>query len=84
MRIPVLIALALLTGCAGLSEQECRGANWAELGKRDGSMGMNWQIDQHAYRCSRYGAKVDEQAYMSAWREAYSDWSMRSNPGSGE
>jgi hypothetical protein len=84
MRFPMIVALALLTGCAGLSEQECRGADWAELGKRDGSMCMNWQIDQHAHHCAAFGLKVDEPAYMEAWRAAYSDWSMRTNPGSGD
>ena len=86
--LSLLAALFFLTACAGLelpglSESECRAANWADLGKRDGSMGMNWQIDQHAHRCARFGLKVDEPAYMAAWREAYSDWAMRSNPGAG-
>ena len=84
MRFPTLLALALLAGCAGLSEQECRAADWAELGKRDGSVGTNWQIDQHAHRCATFGLEVDERAYMEAWRAAYSDWSMRTNPGSGD
>jgi hypothetical protein len=84
MRIPFLLATALVAGCAGLSEGECRSANWAELGRRDGSMGTYLQIDQHAHHCGQFGVKVDEQAYMTAWREAYADWSMRTNPGSGD
>ena len=84
MRIPVLLLPALLAGCAGLSETECRSSNWAELGRRDGSMGVNQQVDQYAHRCAGFGVKVDETAYLQAWREAYSDWAMRTNPGSAE
>ena len=84
MRIPLLVCLALLCGCATPSESDCRSTNWAELGKRHGSMGVNWQVDQHSHRCAAFGVKVDERAYMEAWRAAYSDWSMRTNPGSGE
>jgi hypothetical protein len=74
------LLLLLIAGCAGISESECRGTDWAALGKRDGSVGMNWQIDQLAHACSRFGVKVDEAGYLQAWREAYSDWSMRTNP----
>ena len=90
MRALFLLSVAFLTGCAGFelsrfasNEKECRSASWAEAGKNDGSMGMNAQIDQYAYRCAAFGVKVDEPAYMNAWREAYSDWSMRANPGAG-
>jgi hypothetical protein len=84
MRIPLLLPVVILAGCAGLSESECRGADWSELGRRDGSMGINWQVDQHAHHCSRFSVKVDEHAYMDAWREAYANWSMRTNPGPGD
>lgn len=84
MRFLLVVLVALFAGCAGLSEAECRSADWAELGRRDGAMGMNWQVDQHAHRCAAFGVKADETAYLEAWRAAYADWSMRTNPGSGD
>jgi hypothetical protein len=94
MRLPLCLFSAgiLVAGCANfelprsnqnLTEAECRGSNWAELGKRDGTQGVYTQVDQYAYQCGRFGVKVDEAAYMAEWREAYSNWMMRLNPGPG-
>jgi hypothetical protein len=66
--ISLLLASALLSGCAAMSDAECRGANWYALGERDALIyGQRPQIDQYAYQCSRYGVQPPEADYMAGW-----------------
>ena len=67
-----------------MTEIACRGADWSELGKRDGDLGIHSQADQYGYQCGRFNVKMDEPAYLAAWRDAYATWSARSNPGQGD
>jgi hypothetical protein len=64
----LLLGCALLCGCAALSEQECRGANWYELGERDALVyGLRPQIDQYAHQCGKYGVAAGEKDYLAGW-----------------
>ena len=69
IRRPVVIAaMALAAGCAGMSEAECRSANWYQLGERDALIyGLRPQIDQHAYACSKFGVQAAEKGYIQGW-----------------
>ncbi|MBT8416956.1 MAG: DUF2799 domain-containing protein [Silicimonas sp.] len=51
-----VILLVPLVGCATLSEDQCRNADWETIGKRDGSNGRlpDW-IEKHAHACNQYG-----------------------------
>src|ERR671922_258196 len=45
-------------GCAAMSESDCRGTNWYELGKRDGEIyGSRGWLDQYTQRCAAFGIK---------------------------
>jgi hypothetical protein len=61
----VLSALALhLSGCATLSEDQCRGADWQAIGYRDGSNGYDaGRIENHGEACAEYGISPDRQEY---------------------
>jgi hypothetical protein len=64
----ILVACALLPGCAAMSDSECRSANWYELGERDALVyGMRPRIDQYAHQCSRHGVQPPEKDYMAGW-----------------
>ena len=72
-----MLLAALLPGCAALTETECRGANWQELGYRDGVTGNMPRIEIYAHQCGKFSVKPDQQAYMEAWTEGYADWDQR-------
>ena len=65
---PLLLACALLSGCASFTEQECRSANWYYLGEQDAlTHGLRPQINQIAHQCQKFGVQVPENQYMAGW-----------------
>ena len=65
---PILPLLALLmAGCVAMTESECRAADWAGLGQRDGIAGDRPRIDQYAYQCGQYSVRAAEKDYMDGW-----------------
>jgi len=53
-----------LSGCATLSENECRTANWYELGERDGYSGYRRaRLEDHREACAEYRIEADAEAY---------------------
>jgi hypothetical protein len=76
----------LLAGCAnmGLSEAECRGADWYALGKRDGELyGSRSMLDQHTHRCARFGARPDAEQYRIGWEDGDMEYRQRTGWGGG-
>jgi hypothetical protein len=63
-----VLALALC-GCAGLSEAECRSADWYALGFRDAIYELRPQDLVYGDSCSRYGAKIDAARYAQGWTD---------------
>ena len=59
-----LSALALLGGCTSLSESECRGSDWYDVGFRDGRLGRpEDNINQHVKACAEYSIAPHRQRY---------------------
>jgi hypothetical protein len=65
----VLIATLLLAGCAGLSEEDCRSADWYVMGYRDARYRITPQDRILSPQCERYGLKIDQARYLQGWRE---------------
>lgn len=68
MRYAAALLLALstlhLSGCATLSESECRSADWYAIGYRDGSNGYDaGRLQSHAEACAEYGIETDRDEY---------------------
>ena len=75
----LVLAGALLSGCAGMSDAECRSTNWYALGERDGlHYGLRPHVDQYAYQCTRHGVQVSEPDYMAGWTDGYREFIHRS------
>ena len=67
-RFLLLAASLLAAACAGMSDTECRSANWYDVGEREALVyGLRPQIDQYAHQCSKYGVEVPEKDYMAGW-----------------
>jgi hypothetical protein len=75
--ISVAALAAALGGCTGLSEAECRGADWYALGYRDARFKLQSQDSVYAQQCERYGARIDAQRYAQGLREGRYDFPDR-------
>jgi hypothetical protein len=67
MRHTISLLAVILAGCAGMSQNECRVANWHDLGERDGLAGNPARIDTYAYRCEKHNLQADRQQYLDGW-----------------
>jgi len=63
------LAAALLGGCAGMSDTECRSADWYDVGYRDARYKLQSQDEVYAQQCERYGVKVERERYAQGLRE---------------
>jgi hypothetical protein len=86
MRLSILLAFASLTlaGCAGMDAAECRGADWHEVGYRDGLIGLQKMDFVYDQQCGRHGAKLDQVAYVKGWQEGVWEFDARKSHGGEE
>ena len=73
----LLLASALLGGCAGMSDTECRRADWYQVGYRDARYKLQSQDEVYAQQCERYGVKVERERYAQGLREGRYDFPDR-------
>ncbi len=60
----LLCSLAIATGCATLSEEQCHSTDWEALGEEDGALGYPPErIEEHRSACEEYGVVPDEAAW---------------------
>jgi hypothetical protein len=76
--LTALAGCALLAGCMHMNENECRSANWYQVGYRDADIyGLRPQIDQYAYLCRAFGVAAAQAPYMAGWVDGYREWNTR-------
>jgi hypothetical protein len=77
MRLALILAFTSFTaGCAGADIADCRGANWYDIGFRDGLFGLQRMDVAYNDRCSGQGAQADPVAYAKGWQEGL--WELES------
>ena len=60
-------AVALLSGCATMSEDQCLAGDWGGKGYQDGLNGYQGsRLDDHAKACGKVGVSPNPDAYFSA------------------
>ena len=65
-----MAATVLVSGCATMSEDECRVADWQIIGYEDGSEGApQSRIGDHRQACAEYGVVPDLAAYREGYQE---------------
>lgn len=67
--IALLLFAILVAGCASMSQDQCRHADWTERGQRDGREGYKLsRIDEHREACAKVGVSPDS----ARWQWGYS------------
>ncbi len=77
--IPIAL-ISLLAGCATLSEDECRSADWYSIGLRDGHEGQPFtRIDEHREACAKHHISPDAARYRDGHAEGLIDYCRLGN-----
>ena len=66
----VMLAIAVLSGCASMSSEECANSDWVAIGYEDGSRG--YTTDKFGSRrkaCAKHGVTADFKAYQEGREE---------------
>jgi|RhiMethySRZTD1v2_1073278.scaffolds.fasta_scaffold5022903_1 hypothetical protein len=66
-----------LAGCVTMDASECRGADWYQLGFRDGLYGLQRMDTVYEEQCGKHGAKPDTAAYAKGWQEGVWEYDKR-------
>jgi uncharacterized protein YceK len=69
MRVAVLLAVVLLSGCASIDASQC--ANAYDLGFRDAIMGLTPQDTLYEQGCTRAGTRLDLARYKEGWLDGH-------------
>jgi hypothetical protein len=60
--------LVVLSACATLNEDQCRDANWQQLGYDDGQAGRHAShIDLHRQACQRHNLPIQAEEWRAGW-----------------
>lgn len=60
-----LLSAYALTGCATLSEGECKTADWYQIGRQDGGNGLTRaRLHKHREACAEYGVRPQPDRYF--------------------
>ncbi|MBT8099167.1 MAG: DUF2799 domain-containing protein [Gammaproteobacteria bacterium] len=60
----LIVAVAMLSGCATMSSEECALSDWRAIGFEDGSRGYSsQQFGEHRKACAKHGISADFSAY---------------------
>jgi len=66
-----------LCGCASMGENECRSADWYQLGYRDADpYGLRPQIAIYEHQCKAW-VQASEADYMRGWTDGYREFLHR-------
>ncbi|MEZ5536917.1 MAG: DUF2799 domain-containing protein [Thiolinea sp.] len=67
--VSLLVLSALVSGCATMSKEECKVANWKDVGFNDGSNGEAVLLADHAKSCAETGVTPNQALYMQGYAE---------------
>ena len=78
---PILLAmLMLLSGCATLSENECRSGDWYGVGLQDGQNGAPLsRLTDHREACAEFGIAIDGDRYRAGRNQGLLDYCTPEN-----
>ncbi len=68
-----------LSGCAAMSVEECKTANWSLVGEKDGSKGSSPRLDQYYKACGKANIVPDQKLYERGYKEGLGYYCQPSN-----
>jgi len=72
--------IVALSGCATLSENQCRMQDWYGVGMDDGLQGYRSdRMTSHQKACAEYGVMVDRGAYLKGYKEGLRQFCIPAN-----
>lgn len=75
--ILMLGACALAAGCTTMTENECRGADWYQVGYRDADpYGLRPQYYVYENQCKAW-VQASQADYMRGWQEGYWEFTKK-------
>lgn len=75
LRSFLLCLAALLTACASMSPEECRHADWLEVGRSDAQRGQTPDhLARHRKSCAKAGYPVNAERYYSGYQRGLVDY----------
>ena len=77
-RVGLSLALLALGGCATLSEEECKTADWGRLGYQDGAAGHpDSRLAEHAEACAKVGIRPMADLWRAGWDRGVRTYCVR-------
>lgn len=71
----LLFLTALLSACASMSPEECRHADWLEVGRSDAQQGHTRDyLARHRKSCAKAGYAVNAERYYTGYQRGLSDY----------
>lgn len=58
----------LLSGCAAMSVEQCKTANWFNVGEKDGSAGYESRLDKYYSSCQKANVVPNQTAYEKGYQ----------------
>jgi len=62
----------LLSGCAAMSVDQCKTANWASVGEKDGSAGRESRLDKYYSSCQKANIVPNQALYEKGYKQGLS------------
>jgi hypothetical protein len=70
----IVVAVAI-SGCAGMSSNECAASDWSAVGFEDGSRGYTTdQFGKHRKACAKHGVTADFQSYKNGREQGLQEY----------
>ncbi|MEB6479144.1 DUF2799 domain-containing protein [Acinetobacter vivianii] len=61
--------MVLLSGCAAMSIEQCKTANWLSVGERDGSDGHESRLDKYYSSCQKANVVPNQSLYEKGYQQ---------------
>ena len=66
------ILTVLLSGCAAMSVEQCKTANWLNVGEKDGAAGRESRLDQYYSSCQKANIIPNQGLYEKGYQKGLS------------
>ncbi|QBQ16483.1 DUF2799 domain-containing protein [Acinetobacter haemolyticus] len=67
--VSISIMAVLLSGCAAMSVEQCKTANWLSVGEKDGSAGYESRLDKYYSSCQKANVVPNQALYEKGYQK---------------